>query len=245
MERVVQMSEEDIKVMREWIATYFDKIVQPKIDNLNKMVTHGFVEEALVLALCYIDAIANFDRPKRNDRKITFINTVYDYSNFKDLFSRISKIFLIRMGRDISEAKTKSGVSISHFQEVKSALLRKYGRENDHLKEVDKDGVIQYLKTELRTCDWQNLESNLDRFSYAAVLYERWRSAGVHEMGLETSIHNGQPVIERNGHGDDIYYTNDILCFSKEIVLSTLTNLHRNLKSECLCKIKWPCEVIR
>lgn len=239
------MNPEDIKVMREWVTTYFDDIVQPKIDNLNKMVTQGFDEEALILGLCYIDAVANFDRPRRNDRKITFINTVYDYSGFKDRYSKISKISLIRMGRDPSETNTKNGVSISHFHEVKAALLQKYGRENDHLEEMDKDEVIQYLRTQLRTCDWQNLQTNLDRFSYAAVLYERWRSAGVHEMGFETSIHNGQPVIQRNEHGDDIYYAGDILCFSKEIILSTLINIHQNLRSQCLDEAKWPCEVIR
>lgn len=239
------MNEDEIKIMREWIATYFDEIVHPKITNLNKMVEQGFIEESLTLALCYIDAMANFDRPKRNDRKTTFINTIYDYSNLKESFSEISKIFLIRTGKDPSEKNSKGGTSIDKYEEIKKALLKKYGRGNDHLKEMDKDGVIQYLRGELRTCDWQNLEASLDRFSYAAVLYERWRSAGVHEMGFGTALHKGQPLIERNKKGEDIYYHDDILCFSKEIILSTLNNVHKNLKSKCLLEAKWPCEVIR
>lgn len=239
------MNEEDIRAMNAWIDTYFDGIVQPKITNLHKMIDQGFSEEALTLALCYIDAMANFDRQKRNDRKITFINTVYDYSNYRRLFSKISKIFLISAGRDPPEKNTKSGTSISHFEEIKAALLEKYGRENDPLKEMDKDGVIQYLRGKLKTCDWQNLKNNLDRFSYAAVLYERCRSAGVHEMGFETALHKGQPLFERNKQGDDIYYYGDILCFSKEIILSALKNVHQNLKSQCLEEAKWPCDLIR
>ena len=238
------MNREHIETMKAWILTYFDRIVEPKITNLDKIVDQGFIEEALTLALCYIDAMANFDREKRNDRKKTFINTIYDYSDFKELFSKISRIFLVRTGRDPSERNTKSGRSISHYEEIKAALLEKYGRDNDHTQEMDKDGVIQYLKGKLSTCDWENLETNLDRFSYAAVLYERCRSAGVHEMGFETPLQKGPPLFERNKQGEAIYY-GDILCFSKEIIVSTLKNVHHNLKSKCLQEAKWPCELIR
>jgi hypothetical protein len=239
------MNDDDIRSMKEWITTYFDEIVQPKIRNVHKMIEQGYVEEALTLALCYIDAMANFDHSKRNDIKTTFINTIYDFSTFKESFSKISKIFLIRTGRDPSDKNTKGGTSIDKYEEIKAALLRKYGRDNDQQKEMTKDGVIEYLKGELHSCDWRNIEANLDRFSYAAVLYERWRSAGVHEMGFETVLQNGQPLIERNRKGEDIYYHGDILCFSKEIILATLNNVFQNLKSKCLLEVKWPCEIIR
>jgi len=239
------MNEDEIISVKGWITTYFDDVVQPKIANLNKMIEYGFVEESLALALCYIDAISNFDRPKRNDRKTTFINTIYDFSNFKNDFSKISKIYLIRAGRVSSERNTKCGTSLDKYEEIKTALLKKYGRNNNHHQEMDKDGVIQYLREELSSCDWRNLEANLDKFSYAAVLYERWRSAGVHEMGVETALHKGQPLMDRNKQGEDIYYYNDILCFSKEIILSTLGNVFQNLKSKCLLEVKWPCEIIR
>ena len=147
------MNKENIETMKAWILTYFDRIVEPKITNLDKIVDQGFIEEALTLALCYIDAMANFDREKRNDRKKTFINTIYDYSDFKELFSKISRIFLVRTGRDPSERNTKSGTSISHYEEIKAALLEKYGRDNDHTQEMDKDGVIHNLKGKLSTWD--------------------------------------------------------------------------------------------
>jgi hypothetical protein len=239
------MNEDEIISMKGWIETYFDDIVQPKIANLNKMIQHGFVEESLTLALCYIDAMTNFDRPKRSERKTTFINIIYDFSNLKKSFSKISKIYLIRAGRNSLEKNTKGGTSLDKYEEIKAALLKKYGRNNDHHQEMDKDGVIQYLRKKLRSCDWQNLEANLDNFSYAAVLYERWRSAGVHEMGFETALHNGRPLMEKNEQGEDIYYHDDILCFSKEIILSTLNNVFQNLKSTCLLEVKWPCEIIR
>ncbi len=237
--------ENNIKAMKEWIVTYFDEIVEPKIANLEKMIGRGFVEEALTLALCYIDAIANFDRPKRGDRKTTFINTLYDYSDFRDSFSKVSRIFIVRKGRNPSEKDTKSGTSLSNCEKIKEVLLKKYGRNNNHSQEMDKDGVIQHLKQELNTCDWSNLETNLDKFSYAAVLYERCRSAGVHEMGFEADLINGKTLFEQNDKGEDVYYSGDLLCFSKEIILKTLKNIHKNLRKKCLDDAKWPCEIVK
>lgn len=237
------MNDADVEVIREWICCYFDKIVKPKITNLDIMIKQGFVEEGLTLTLCYIDAMVNFPYPKRNDRKKTFINVVYDYSNFKESFSKISRIFLVRKGRDPSEKNTRSGTSISCYEKIKEVLLENFGRDNDHTQETDKDGMMKYLKSNLRNCDWENLLDNLDKFSYAGVLYERFRSAGVHEMGIETNLDKGVPMFERNEKGQDIYYSGDILCFSKEIICSTLTNIHTNLKTKCFDEAKWPCEL--
>jgi hypothetical protein len=237
------INDEDIKAKKEWIVTYFDGIVWLKITNLDKIIEEGFIEEALTLALCYIDAMANFYQRKSGDRKKTFIDTIYDYSDFEESFSKISRIFLVRNGKDTSGEKTRPGTPISCYEEIKAALLEKYGRNNNHHKEMDKKGVIQYLKSKLNSCDWKNIETNLDKFSYAAVLYEKSRSAGVHEMGFETMIHKGEPSFEQNKQGEDIYYSGDILCFSKEIILSTLKNVHQNLRRKCLDEAKWPCEL--
>lgn len=236
------MNAEDIKVLREWIRSYFDKIVEPKIANLDKMIDQGFTEEALTLALCYIDAMANFYY-KKGELRQKYINTIYKYSGFKESFSKISKIFIIRSGQDPSD-KNKGGVKIAHYEEIKAALLKKYGRANDHRQEVNKDDLIKYLKTELGSCDWQNIEANLDKFSYAAVLYDRGRSSSVHDMAIETAFRSGEPSFERNEIGEDIYYNDDILYFSKEIILSTLKNVHKNLKAECISEAKWPFELL-
>jgi len=241
------MNTEDIKTKEEWIVTYFDKMVWPKITNLDRMIDQGFIEEALTLSLCYIEAIAKFNPPfnsqKYNSQK-TFISTIYKYSDFEASFSKVSRIFLHRTGRDPLDKNAKGGKAICRYEEINAALLEKYGRENDHHKEMDKDGVIQYLKTKLSSCDWENLKTNLDSYSYAAVLYAMGRTSAVHEMGFETALDKGEPVFERNTQGDDIYYSGDILCFSKEIILSTLKNVHQNLRSKCLAEAKWPGELI-
>lgn len=241
------MNKEDIITTKEWIGTYFDGIVRPKITNLDRMIDQGFIEEALTLSLCYIEAIANFNptfnSQKRNVSQKTFINTIYDYSDFKASFSKISRIFLYRTGRDPFKI-AKVDKPICRCKEINDALSEIYGRDNDHHQEMDKDGVIQYLKTKLSSCDWEKLKTKLDSFSYAAVLYARGRSAAVHDMGFETVLDKGEPVFERNNQGDDIYYSGDILCFSKEIILSTLKNVHRNLRKKCLDEAKWPGELV-
>jgi len=236
------MNAEDTRVLRELIKSYFDNIVGPKIANLDKMIDQGFTEEALTLALCYIDAIANFYCQKGEIRQ-KFINVIFKHSGYKESFSKISKIYIIRRGKDPSE-KNKDGVKIAHYEEIKAALLKKYGRANDHRQEVNKADLIKYLNTELGPCDWQNIEANLDKFSYAAVLYERGRSSGVHDMAIETTFELGEPSFEQNELGEDLYYDGDILCFSKELILSTLKNIHKDLGAECISEAKWPCELV-
>jgi hypothetical protein len=41
------MNAENTKVLLELIRSYFDKMVKPKIANLDKMIDQGFTEEAL------------------------------------------------------------------------------------------------------------------------------------------------------------------------------------------------------
>ncbi len=112
------------------------------------------------------------------------------------------------------------------------------------LLKVDKDALVKYLKGILKSCDWQNVEANVDKFSYASILWERYRSNGVRQLGVYAPLKNGGPVFERNARGEDIYYVDDILCFSKQIIISTLRNIHRNLKRKCLEELKWANELI-
>lgn len=230
------MDTKDLESYRNWIADYFDRMVYPKIKNLDKIIDQGFVEEALTLALCYIEAIPNFLSPSITS-KHTFINTIYDYSGQKDLFSKISIWFFSIYSQDAKP--------IPNYNNIKTALINKFGSAYDVKQEVDKNELIKYLKSNLkRNCDIRNLEKNLDNFSYAAVLYEWGRSASVHNMGIFTTpSKGGVPLFSKNKQGDDVYYDSDRLCFSKEIIISTLKNIYINLRKKCLVEAKFPYEL--
>lgn len=236
------MNTKEIEAKKDLIITYFDRMVGPKINNLDNMMNQGFIEEALTLALCYIEAITNF-LSNTNPTLTKYIKTIYDYSGQKDLFSKISIWFFLINGRDLSE-KDKNGSPISNYEDVKATLIKRFDKNNNVQQEVDKDDLIKYLKRNLKkNCDIRNLEQNLDKFSYAAVLHEWGRSTGVHNMGVfATSSTNGK-LFEKNQHGEDVYYNSDRLCFSKEIIILTLKNIYQNLRKKCLDEAKWPYEL--
>lgn len=235
------MNTKEIEAKRDWIATYFDKMVGPKINNLDNMMNQGFIEEALTLALCYIDAIPNF-LAKNNNPRLTFIKTIYDYSGQKELFSKISIWFFVINGKDSSE-HDKNGTPIFHYKDIKEALIKRFDKNNNVQQEVDKDELIKYLKSNIKSCDTRNLKARLDYFSYAAVLYEWGRSSGVHSMGIFATSSKKGTSFEKNQQGEEVYYNSDRLCFSKEIIISTLKNIHQNLRKKCLDETKWPYEL--
>lgn len=224
---MVALSKEDMGAKRDSIVALFN-YYSKKIANLYKILDHGFVEEALILAFCYICALANL-RYKANERD-NFIKIIYEYSENKDLFSKISWIYFYKKGKEHSE-KNNAGIPISHYEDIKRSLLKIYYKKSDHHKEMDKNRMIDYLKQQLTNLDMRNLEANLDKFSYAAVLYEKYRSAGVHEGGMAHSWNEtGEPLFNKNVQGEDIYYNGNILCFSKEIIFDILKIIHNNLK---------------
>lgn len=236
------MDEEDIEAKKEFIAAFFNDYSR-KISNLSKMLEQGFIEEALILACCYICALANHRYGMSNERD-NFIKIIYGYSDNKILFSRISWIDFYKNGKDTSE-KNRNGKPIANYEDIKSALLKIFDKRSDHHQEMDKNGLIDYLKHQKLFSDFRNLEANLDNFSYAAVLYEKYRSAGVHEGGMAHSwdVGTGKPLFTRNEQGEDIYYNGNTLCFSKEIILTTLSRVSNNLKEQCVSAAKWPHEL--
>ena len=85
----------------------------------------------------------------------------------------------------------------------------------------------------------------MDKFSYAAVLYEEYRCAGVHKGAMATTwdAETGKPLFEKSEDGAAIYYSGNTLCFSKEIIIGTLESIHNNLREKCIMEIKWPYEL--
>lgn len=215
------MKGENIKVKKEFIVAFYDEF-EKKISNIKQIIEQSFIQEALILACCYIGALANFRYGISKERD-GFVKVIYEYSSYKNLYSKISWIYFYKTGKNPSE-KDKKGKPISNYEEIKVALLKIYGKKSNHHQEMDKNGVINYLKNQISNLALNNLETNLDMFSYAAVLYEKYRCAGVHVGSIATSwdVETGDPLFERNDQGEDIYYSENTLCFSKEIILATL-----------------------
>ena len=71
------MNSEDIKVKKDFIIAFFDEF-EGKISNLYKMISQSYLEEALILACCYIGGLASLRYGLSNDRE-NFIKIIYDY----------------------------------------------------------------------------------------------------------------------------------------------------------------------
>ena len=129
------IKDEDFAAKKEFIVLFFDAF-ENKIANVKKMLSQGFIEESLILTCCYIGALANF-RYERLDDRDSFVKVIYDYSDQKDLFCKISWINFYKKGKDLTEKGSK-GKAISNYSDIKMALLKKYDKKCDHQHEMDK-----------------------------------------------------------------------------------------------------------
>lgn len=234
------MKEEDWAVKRDFIAAYFDDFAG-KIARVKRIQELDMPEEAITLACCYIAALANLRyNDKYEWRK--FVRLVNDYSSHHNILSRISIPDLFQNGKDNSE-KDKRRKPLARYHEIVEVLKTRFGSSPDHRREVPKVRLIEILKAELDGLDEMNLDRNLDRFSYAKLLYEQYRNPGVHHGGM-AHVHNVDgPVFRRSLSGEQIYYSWTWLQFSIDFIISLLEEVHTNLASECIKKIKWPHEL--
>ena len=237
----LRMNEEQRAAKLDFIGAFF-RDVDKRTGRLRTMIDQGFTEEAVILACCYIDSVAAFRYNKDYADRKDFIRIIFEYSGRKTEFCRISWINLYKRGKDVS-AQEAAGKPIAGYEEIKATLLSLYGKECDCNKEMDKEALMAYLRQQGLRLDWKNLESNLDNFSYAAVLFENYRSRGVHSGRIATKWNVAGPVFDKSHDGEDIYYDGNILYFSKEIILEVLTNIGQNLRTLCMDECKFPHEL--
>jgi len=236
------MTDDNVEAKLEFIETSFRDLEQ-RLKRIRELVQLGYVEEAIILACCAIDSIASIRYSEDYATQKDFIHLISQYSGHQAEFAKISWIFLYKNGKDPSET-TSPGKPLAGYNQIKPALLELYGKESNHHQELDKRGIIDYLKGKKLSLDWHNLEANLDKFSYSAVLYEKYRSRGVHKRSIATKWSTeGKPLFEKNSDGEDIYYDGNILYFSKEIILEVLENIIQNLKVECIPQVLFPWEL--
>jgi hypothetical protein len=230
------------KAKLEFIRAFFDDIDQRNL-RLQRLSELSFPEEAIILACCYIESLASFRYHKEYAGRQEFIRIIYEFSGHRTDFDKISWINLYKTGKACS-SKEAEGKPILGYEQIKAELLGLYGKHCDHRREMNKLALIDYLKSRGLKLDWMNVEANLDYFSYAAVLYERYRSRGVHRGRIATKWdYTGRPVFGKSHSGDDVYYDGNILYFSKEIIFDVLANISRTLRTMCMAEQNFPHEL--
>src|SRR5262245_26527201 len=128
---------------------------------------------------------------------------IFDYSGHKTDFAKISWIFFHKTGKDLSMKNAPGKTPIAGYKQIKAALLKFYGKESDHTREMDGKSLIDYLKQKGLKLDWNNLKARLDDFSYAAVLFKNYRSRGVHRGRIATKWdQTGQPIFGKSHRGE-------------------------------------------
>lgn len=236
------MKEEDWAAKRDFIPAYFDDFAG-KIARVKRIQELDMPEEAITLACCYIAALANLRYEDAHEWR-RFVRLVNDYSCYRNILSRISIPDILQNGKDNNE-KNKRGKPLARYHEIVEVLKAQFGSSADHCREVPKARLIKILKEELNGLDEMNLDRNLDRFSYAALLYDQYRNPGVHHGGMAHVYNVDGPVFRRSPSGEPIYYLWTWLQFSIDFIISLLEEVHTNLASECIKQIKWPHELSR
>lgn len=230
-----------VDAKKKLIEPYFEHFCD-KNKKLEEIYSKGYTSEAVTLACCYIEALGNI-RYQRSENKRNFIDIIFDYSEKGDQFSKICYKNFIKYGKDDSE-KYKPGIPIANYHKLKDAFQKKLIGCN-HKEDMGERVLIEYLKGENLKLDYGSLKKNFCKFSYASILYERYRNAGVHigDILVPRDVETGERLFEKNENGEDIYCEDGNLRFSKEIIFLILERIIRNLKKECLEKGKWPGEL--
>lgn len=233
------MTDRDAKL--EFIDAYFGDI-DARLHRLDTIAAQELLEEAIILACCYLNGLARdrFALPgSRDDTKI-FTDFVRRYGGHPEIFGKISR-------REITHRSANDPFppkQLHQHETVITAILARFG-DSTKVTEDPTDTELLEVLSGIPRLDFNNLQLNLWRYTYGAVLYRRWRNSGVHQgqVGNRTNL-EGEKVYPKGDDGADVYYdTFGQLTFSAEFLLEILRTAARSLREECMQNALFPHEL--
>jgi hypothetical protein len=222
------------------IQAYFDNI-EARLERLRRIADQSFTEEALILACCYLNGLAQARFVGVRDDTKLFTDLLRSYGGHPELFERVSRVEIIhRVNSDPFAPK-----ELHEHAAVSQQIVTRFGDSAS----VNGDPTEAELLNALAAApcvDPNNLKVNLWRYTYGAILYRRWRSPGVHagEIDGAWDVETGQKVFPVGDDGAGSYYnTFGRLTFSATLVMDTLHRAFISIRAECLEKGAFPPEL--
>lgn len=227
-----------------FIEAYFEDI-EARLNRLYTIVEQGLLEEALILACCYLNGFTldRFGLPKGGDDTKLFTQFLRQYDGESKVFDKVCLIEITHR----SENDPFAPKALNQHNVVVAAILGKYGPGASVDNDPSEADLLQLLSG-IPKLDGENLRLNLWRYTYSAVLYRRWRNTGVHEgrIGNRTDVASGKKIYPAGENGEGVYYDSfDRLTFSSTFVMATLQNAFTSLKEECVRDAVFPQEITR
>jgi hypothetical protein len=174
------------------MGEYFDKWAQ-RMAFLDQLAASDHADEALLLACCYIDALANNLYPGDEGSHRKFVRVLSEHSN-NSVFAAVypPEILAFLASRDASWAKQFHDRLASHLKSLVGPLL-------------GEDAFLGALQPPLNAQECEHLRRHLWRGTIASVLYTHVRSEAVHNFPpmnvvFGVSVFGGEPMRDLNYH---------------------------------------------
>lgn len=224
------------------IEAFFDDW-RARIQRLQAMRDQGLIEESVTLVLCYLAALANYRFPELGTEWKRFARLILEYADpeLASLFGKVSTVAL-RAGHEHKKPFHERDYGV-----MCELLVERFGETPSVSEEPDKPRLLAILRASGAGLDLRNVSANLDRYTYAGLLYLRLRYAGVHRGSISHTydVERDLAVMRLGPRSELIYYAypSEAPRFSDEAVFRVLSHVHKNLSDACTDNVCWPQEL--
>jgi hypothetical protein len=185
------ISEENQRAKMQFIVAFFDDF-DKKVSYLEELYRSKHRDEARILSSCYIDKLASALYWPNNKTNLNYVRIFREHSG-KEIFSHIHPKMLIEALVKLSESR--GGKKWAAIQAKVSDKLRGAGR-----RLYEEQEIIDELAPVLEPSEVQYIKPQLWRGTFAAIVYDRFRVASVHDFGpldsttFDGTTFQGQPI---------------------------------------------------
>jgi hypothetical protein len=166
------ISEEDQTAKMRFIAAFFDDF-DKKADYLEELYESEHSDEARILCAAYIDWLASALYWPDSRTNLNYVRSLRDHSG-KDIFSYIHPKMLV----EALDKLSKRGKKWAVIQEKVSDKLRIAERRLYGEREM-----MDELAPLLKPSEVHDIEREIWRATFAAIVYDRFRIASIHGFG--------------------------------------------------------------
>jgi len=194
--------------------------------------------EAIILLSCYVDAFARLRYPNENSDVKAFKRIIRNYSGNADVFNEIDLLFLY-CWKNTTISNEAIYRKLENYEKLISVLVAHYGNEEEiaipskrYVNRIELCNLL--ISKNLSWFNESNFQEYVELFSNGQIFYKFVRCEAVHNVycPLFNEVHS-----ENGVRFDDNHHV------GRDLILSTVKNIHSSLAAECKYKNLWPQEL--